>query len=279
MGFSCKFWLGAAATAMLASLLDAEATRPQFDQQLQAAYNQMYDADFRAAERLVRSYRRLHPDDPMGPLSAAANDLFEQLHSLDVLKKDFFSNNGKVFGDRVQPAKPNLERSFEAALRQVHQLADAALKKSPNDTNAILASLLALTLRADYDALVKDNGWLALKEIKEATSDSHKLLSICSTCYDADLSSAVENYILGQQSGIDRFFLHLDGAETNETKGLEELRSIAENGMYFKPYARVLLAIAAVRQHDRAKAREIMSQLAREYPRNSFFQAALQSVS
>lgn len=267
---------------LFALLLPAVAvgdTRPEVDPQIQKAYNQMYDADFRGAAQTLAEFRKDHPADPMGPVSDAANDLFEQLHTMGVLRKDF-AHGGKIFGDPPpKSASPRVSKAFRTALNDTHKLTTSALRKNSNDVQAMLANVLAATLRADYDALVKQSGGSALKEIEQATADSHKVLAVCSQCFDADLASAVENYILGQQSGVDKFFLHLTGAQANESKGLKELKDIAANGQYFRSYARVLLAIAAVRQHNNTRAHDLMVELSKEYPKNDFFRYALQSVS
>lgn len=234
----------------------------------------MYDMHFSAAERTLKRFRQQHPQDPMGPLSEAAKDLFQQLEITQALRKDFF-------GKKTGGGKPNaaVDLNFRRNLAETHQLASRALRKSPQSAAALLAEVLAKTLQADYDFLVKNAGIDALNLIKQATEESKQVLSICPDCSDADLASAVENYILGQQSGIDRLMLRLGGAETSETKGLEELKRVAANGRYFRTYAKALLAIAAIRNNDKSQARELMAELSKQFPHNTFFRFALQSVT
>jgi hypothetical protein len=253
--------------------------QPAVNAQLQTAYNQMYDQNYQGAREAVFRYKQAHPGDPMGPLADATSYLLEQFHRLGILETDFFSKDGKIFGRKRQKSPdPNLEKAFDSSVADTNREAESVLKKSPGNTDALLAVVLAITLRADYDALVRDWGWQALKDIKEATRKSRHVLSICPECYDADLASGVENYILGQQSGLTRFFLSLNGAETDERKGIQQLKIVAEKGRYFKAYAKLLLAIAAKRQHDQKQARELISQLVTEYPNNSFFRAALKTI-
>jgi hypothetical protein len=45
----------------------------------------------------------------------------------------------------------------------------------------------------------------------------------------------------------------------------------AERGQYLAPFARILLAIAYVREKDKPKAREILSSLQSEFPKNPLF--------
>jgi hypothetical protein len=68
-----------------------------------------------------------------------------------------------------------------------------------------------------------------------------------------------------------RWLLQMGGAQTDRSRGLESLRLTAEKGTYFKPYARLLLAVAALRNKDRALAREILDGLVREFPHNRLY--------
>lgn len=263
---------------VFASVATAFDVPPPLNPQLQTAYDQIYDLNFSNARQTLTEFHQAHPDDPMGPLSDAAAYMFEQFHRLSVLKADFLSPGGKIFGTNHTPADPHIAQAFDSELDGTKQSAAAALRKSPDDVNALLAGVLAITLRADYNALVRQHGWQALTEIKQGTARSHHLLSICSTCYDADLASGVENYILGQQSGFARLILHFNGAQTDEEKGLRELRIVADKGAYFKTYAKVLLAIAAIRAHDNDRARKLIAPLVAQYPHNDFFRDALHSI-
>lgn len=248
--------------------------------QLQAAYNKMYDENFASARRTIKQYEATHPGNPMGPLSEAASYMLEQFQRTYVLEQDFFSPGAKPFGDNHHPSPdPTLERSFFTQLERTQQQASAAQNKSSHHVDAQLAEVLVMTLKADYEALIEGHGSQALNEIKAGTAKSNDILQVCGACTDAKLPSAIENYILGKQSGFDKMFLSLDGAQTNEQKGIRELREVASNGHYFKTYAKVLLAIAAKRANHADKAKRLISQLASEYPHNAFFRAALKSLS
>jgi len=53
------------------------------------------------------------------------------------------------------------------------------------------------------------------------------------------------------------------------------LKITAEQGRYLAPYARVLLAIAYLRDQDRAAAEKLLARLVREFPRNRLYQIEL----
>ena len=53
----------------------------------------------------------------------------------------------------------------------------------------------------------------------------------------------------------------------------EEFSSLAlpQNGRFLKPFAKLLLAVAALRDHDTLMARELLTELQQEFPRNSLY--------
>ena len=72
--------------------------------------------------------------------------------------------------------------------------------------------------------------------------------------------------------------MRLSGAQTDKQEGLAKLRLTAEKGHYLAPYARLLLAVAALRDHDRSQARMILSGLAEEFPRNPLYRKELARI-
>ena len=68
-----------------------------------------------------------------------------------------------------------------------------------------------------------------------------------------------------------RWFLQLAGAQTDREVGVERLTLTAEKGHYLKPYARLLLAVDALRRKDTSKAREILTALTQQFPHNRLY--------
>ena len=52
-----------------------------------------------------------------------------------------------------------------------------------------------------------------------------------------------------------RWMLRITGAQTDKDLGLQKLKITAEKGHYMLPYARLLLAVAALRSKDRPQAK------------------------
>jgi len=72
-----------------------------------------------------------------------------------------------------------------------------------------------------------------------------------------------------------RWLCRLAGGETDRATGIARLKLTAEKGHYLAPFARLLLAVAALRDHDAGRARNLLEALAREYPHNPLYRQEL----
>jgi hypothetical protein len=58
------------------------------------------------------------------------------------------------------------------------------------------------------------------------------------------------------------------GSNVDREAGLEELRETAAHGHYLEPFAKLLLAVAALRENNPVRARELLGVLHRHFPDN-----------
>jgi len=238
---------------------------------LDRGYRDMYNLEFDEAHRIFQGYEQAHPDDPLGPTSDAAAYLFTEFDRLGVLQAELFLDDEK-FKERRKPVPdPTLRDRFRGALQRSQQLADGILAHSPQDRNALFASVLNLGLESDYLALVEKRDLASLSYTKHAGLVAKRLLAVAPDCYDAYLAIGVENYILGLNPAPVRWFLRLYGAETNRELGIQRLQVTAEKGHYLLPFARLLLAVAALRDKRRDQARDLLRELAQEFPHNPLY--------
>jgi hypothetical protein len=91
------------------------------------------------------------------------------------------------------------------------------------------------------------------------------------TCFDAYLALGVENYLLGIKPVVVRTFLRLGGAQVDKEKGIGELQLTADKGRLLQPFARLLLAVAALRNRDLGKAHMLLQDLKEAFPDNPLY--------
>jgi hypothetical protein len=242
---------------------------------LDQSYRQMYNLQFHEAHETLRGYQQAHPDDPFGPTSDAAAYLFSEFDRLNVLQTELFVDD-QAFKDRKRPdADPDLRRAFEQDLSQSNRQADAVLAYSPDDRNALLAKVFDLGLEADYLSMIEKRDMQALHYTKDGGQLAEKLLTVAPDCYDAYLAVGVENYLLGVKPAPERWLFRLYGAEADKDRGLQKLQLTAQKGHYLMPFAQLLLAVAALRDNEPGHAKELLQNLAQQFPSNPLYQREL----
>ncbi len=72
--------------------------------------------------------------------------------------------------------------------------------------------------------------------------------------YDAYLAVGVENYLTGIKPAPVRWLLQMGGVETDKQQGILKLKETALHGDLLAPFAKLLLAVAALRDKDTEQA-------------------------
>ena len=238
---------------------------------LERGFAGMYNLQFNDAHQAFQQYQREHPTDPMGPVSDAAAYLFSEFDRLHILQSEFFTHDQHFVSDNKLTPDPALKQKFDAAIQAAQRLADAR----PNDNDALFAAVLSNGLQSDYSALIEKRYRTSFQQMKTGRQMAERLLQRDPTYYDAWIAVGVENYMLSIKPAGVRFLLRLSGGQTNRDVGLEKLRLTAEKGHYLAPFARLLLAVAALRDNNHAQARETLAALSREYPQNPLYREEL----
>jgi hypothetical protein len=257
---------------LLALMLGVACTADAFaSTEIEQGFQSMYNLDFQKAHQDFSSWEQLHPADPMGPVSQAAGYLFGEFARLDILESQLFTND-KAFDARSKLAPdPKVREQFYAAVDRGDQLADAVLKLHANDSNALFAKVLAMGLRSDYVAMIDKEDLAALSYMKQGRILAQQLLQQKPDAYDALLAVGVENYLTGIKPAPVRWMLRLGGVKPDKEQGIRELQQTAAHGDLLRPFAKLLLAVAALRDNDNAQGCDLLHQLAVEYPRNPLY--------
>jgi hypothetical protein len=163
---------------------------------------------------------------------------------------------------------------FEAALQKAETMAWARLAKDSRDPDALFAMTLASGLRADYQASLKNAVRASLRNASQSRTWGQRLLAVDPNYYDAYLASGSCKYLVGDLATI-CWVLRMQGVFGDRKEGLQELRLTAAHGRYLAPLARILLAVAYLGNKDIQQAKQLLSALAREFPDNPLFPAAI----
>jgi hypothetical protein len=246
-------------------------SEPTLNPVIDRGFRQMYNLEFDEAHRTFAQWESEHPSDPIGPVSNAAAYLFAEFDRLNILHSEFFVDSSMFHRRPKVTADPAVRQAFDQELDKSAKLSDKILEASPDDADALFVRILTLGLRADFEALIERRDFDAMRVIKDSRATAEKLLMLQPNYFDAYLAIGVENYLFSLKPAPVRWILQAGGGETDRDKGVQNLRMTAEKGRYLSPYARLLLAVAALRSKDIPKARDLLGALAREFPHNRLY--------
>jgi len=231
----------------------------------------LYDLDFSGAQQEFKSWEQQNADNPMGPVSEAAGVLFSEFNRLGVLEAQFYENDSAFASRKKYEANPKQHELFEQQLTRAETLGKSRLARDPKDHDALLGMTLASGLRADYAALIEKRSLSSLHYTKDSSAWADQLLAAHPVCYDGYLAGGISRYIVGSMSAPVRWLLRMGGVSGDKARGISEIQTTAANGRLLAPFARILLAIAYVRDKDKVRAREILLGLQKDFPNNRLF--------
>jgi hypothetical protein len=246
--------------------------------ELDAGFHLLYELKLEEARNQFEALQRSHPEDPLGSAAEAAAYLFEECYRQGVLTSEFFLDNKRFLGKIPLKPDPELRVAFFSADKKAQDLAQLRLKTNPDDANALFAMTLSVGMQADYASLIDKQQLDSLKKIREADKYAKKLLAISPDAADAYLGLGTANFIIGSLPGFKKFFLGFAGIHGDKKAGIQQLEIAADHGRYLRPFAKIILALAALREKKPEVARAQLTELVAEFPENPLFASELAKV-
>jgi hypothetical protein len=241
--------------------------------ELTSGFQLLYAQKFPEAREKFASWESEHPNEPFGEVAVAASYLFEEFYRQGVLTSDFFLNEEKFLSGIDGKPDPGRMAQFQGALVRTRTLANERLKHSPRDTEALFALTLAAGMESDADMILRKERLQALKLLKLANLYAKQLLAVRSDANDAYVALGSANYIIGSLSGGMRFFLAFEGVHGDKRLGMQQLGKSADSGLYLRPFAKIMLALAARREKQDALAQKLLRELSEEFVSSPLFAA------
>src|ERR1700680_685562 len=239
--------------------------------ELTAGFDFLYEQKFAEAREVFASWESCNSEDPFGEVAVAASYLFEELHLQGVLTSDFFLNEKRFLHGIDGRPDPERMSHFRDAVARACELARERQKTNPKDGEALLALTLAAGMESDAESILQKKHLAGLKRMKKANGYAKQLLEQHPDATDAYIAPGIANYIIGSQSGGSRFALWFGGIHGDKKLGMEQVSRTAENGRYLRPFAKIILALAARREKQNALAERLLRELSEQYPGNALF--------
>lgn len=250
--------------------------RPSLDE----ALGQLYNFDFATAQTTLDRLIAAQPEDPLPYGFRASAYLFYELDRLGVLEGEFFSNDDWAYDKRKKAVPdPAVRTKLLKALQDTQARGEAALKTNGADKRALFALCIGQGVTADYMALIDKRQFGSLSPTRRSNTYAQQLLRLDPKYYDAYVTAGFSEYVLGSLPFFVRWFVHWDGVSGSKEIGKQHLETAARDGHYLKAFAKILLAIAAVREKRTGDAQKFMAELTHDYPANPLFRKELAKLN
>ncbi len=245
---------------------------------LDQGYFDMYNVNFGAAHQVFQSWLAQHPGDALAAASDAAAYLFSEFDRLHIIDVQLFADQSRFDSRTRLTTDPAVRKAFDDRTAQANRLADAALQINPHDARALYTKTVVAGMESNYALMIDRKDLAALSLTKQASVYAKQALAIDPRMYDAYLASGVENYMLSLRPAPIRWLLGVTGASTDKEQGIKLLTLTANQGHYLAPFARMMLAVAAIRDGNPQQARAILAALSKQFPGNTLYDRELARI-
>lgn len=197
--------------------------------------------------------------------------LFEELSRHELLTSDFFSNEKQFLRGIDGQADPERVSRFREALAQARRLAWERQKTHPNGSEALSALTLAAGMGSNAESILQKRHVATPKRTKEANEYAKRLLARnpgpqTLTRHSAWQTTSSDRWVpfTASQSGLMEF---------TETRNSGWSSSPIPQRVAFtsKPFAKIMLAVAARRKNQNGLAQKLLRELTEQYPGNLLF--------
>ena len=251
---------------------------PLSGNEIETGFNLLYQLKFAEAREQFLRWGQARPDDPMGHVSLAASYLFEELCAQGVLTSEYFLND-KRFLEGIEGAPdPALTGRFTEANTRARNLARKLLEANSRDADALLALTISSGMQSNFESILHKRQMEGLRHVREAEGFASRLLRLRPDAADAWLAIGAANYIVGSLPRHFRFFLWFGGYRGDRRRGMEQLTIAAEKGRYLRPFAKIILGLAALREKQSDVARRQFADLTAEFRDNHLFAIELANI-
>jgi hypothetical protein len=242
---------------------------------LESGFSHLYGLDFKTARQEFLKYQQVHPEDPMGKAAEAASYLYEEFNSKGVLSSEFFLNDARFLGGVEGNPTENRNNQFLQTNHLAREMAKNQLKSDPHNAHALLILTMTDGMESNYDALIEKKQLAALSMMKQAEAEANTLLAIDPNAKDAYVALGMSNYVIGCLPGFKKAFLWFGGVHGDRLRGIQLMSEAAEHGHYFRPFAKIMLALAYEREHQPEQARTLLAELTTQFPTNPHYSEEL----
>lgn len=259
------------AAAVAAALCFAAATAaasPPSDTLRRRSVDLAYNLDFEAATATVRQAIREDPDEPANHLALASIAWIQMLFRRGGLTVDEYLGPPSLADVSRTPPPTTHTNELRASLDRAAALAQARLKRNPNDVSALYAVGAAAGREAAYIATEEGRLMRAFLAARRAFDAHERVLALDPARKDAGLVVGTYRYLVATLSRVARWFAYLAGFGGDKALAFRLLNDCASVPNETGIEARFALVITYSREGRHEDALRQLAVLRDRYPQN-----------
>ncbi|HVS21194.1 MAG TPA: hypothetical protein VHD88_05060 [Pyrinomonadaceae bacterium] len=247
-----------------------EAERAKFETLRIAGSEALFDLDYETARKNFKEMALAFPNYPAGPQFLADTLWTETLYQTRRLQSSLYDSDS-FYSTNEDKADPRVVDQFRTWTRQARLLAEARLKQSPHDPEALYFLGATEGLKASFEEAVERRHFAALKDGSDAVDRHREVIKLDPSCRDAELSIGLYDYTVGSLALPLKIMAGVAGFHGSKKRGLATLERVAKEGHWVHDEAKTLLIVLYTREKRYAEAATLARELGAKYPRNYLY--------
>jgi tetratricopeptide (TPR) repeat protein len=231
-------------------------------------YANFYNLEFDQAIAVFENGIAQNPGLPDLHNHLAQTLIFREMLRNGSLESELVSGSNSFLRRPKLNPSPETEKRILDEIAKAMALADARLKKNPNDTAAMYAEGISYGLRSNYYWVVKKSWHDSLKDATAARKLHNRISELEPKNVDARLVQGLHDYIVGSLPLGYKMLGFLIGIHGDKEKGIRTVQDVAKNGNLNRVDAEIFLCALYRRENQSKLAVPLVQDLIRRYPRN-----------
>jgi len=247
-----------------------EAERAKFESLRVAGSDALFNLDYETARRNFKEMALAFPNYPAGPQFLADSLWIETLYKTRRLQSSLYDSDS-FYSTNEDKADPQVIDQFRAWTRQARVLAEARLKQSPGDREALYFLGATQGLKASFEEAVERRHYAALKDGSDAVDKHREVIKFDPSYHDAELSIGLYDYTVGALPLPVKIAAGVFGFRGSKKRGLATIERVSQEGRWVRDDAKTLLILLYTREKQFAEAAALARELGAKYPRNYLY--------
>lgn len=235
-----------------------------------AGFEALFNLDYEAARKNFREMAEALPNYPAGPQFLATSLWIESLYQSRRLQSSLYDSDS-FYSQNEDKADPRTVDQFRTWTRQARLLAEARLKQSPRDPEALYFLGATEGLKASFEEAVERRHLAALKDGSDAVDRHREVIKLDPSYHDAEITIGLYDYTVGSLPLAYKILAGIAGFHGSKKRGLAAIERVTKEGRWARDDAKTLLIVLYTREKRFAESAALARELGVKYPRNYLY--------